>query len=60
VGDVSDAGSMTELEGATDIKDFSSATPELGKELLDKVVNQIVKFIPEFEKIEVPKTQEEP
>jgi hypothetical protein len=24
------------------------------------VVNQIVKFIPEFEKIEVPKTQEEP
>jgi len=60
VGDVSDAGSMTELEGATDIKDFSSATAEAGKELLDKVVNQLAKFIPEFEKIQVPKTQEEP
>jgi creatinine amidohydrolase len=60
VGDVSEAGSMTETEGATDVKDFSTATPELGKELLDKVVNQLAKFIPEFEKIEVPKTQEEP
>jgi creatinine amidohydrolase len=60
VGDVSDAGSMTEIEDATDVKDFSAATPELGKELLDKVVNQLAKFIPEFEKIEVPKTQEEP
>ena len=60
VGDVSEAGSMTELEDATDVKDFSMATPELGKELLDKVVNQLTRFIPDFEKIEVPKTQEEP
>lgn len=60
VGDVSEAGSMTELEGATDIKDFSAATPEAGEAFLDKVLNQLAKFIPEFEKIEVPKTQEEP
>ena len=60
VGDVSEAGSMTETEDATDVKDFSTATPELGRELLGKVVNQLAKFIPEFEKIEVPKTEEEP
>jgi creatinine amidohydrolase len=60
VGDVSEHGSMTEVEGASDVSDFSSATPELGKELLDKVVNQITRFIPEFEKIEVPRTIEEP
>ena len=60
VGDVSEAGSMTELEDATDVRDFSTATPERGKEFLEKVVDQLAKFIPEFEKIEVPKTQEEP
>ena len=60
VRDVSEAGSMTELEGATDIKNFSTATPDAGEKFLDKVVNQLAKFIPEFEKIEVPKTQEEP
>ena len=51
---------MTETEGATDVKDFSTATPELGRELLDKVIGQLADFIPEFEKIELPKPQEEP
>lgn len=60
VGDVSEHGSMTEIEGATEVKDYSAATPELGRELLDKVINQLADFIPEFEKIELPKPQEEP
>jgi len=57
--DITDYGSMTETEGAKETRDFSKATPAKGKQILDTLVNSLVNFAKEFEKVQLPKPPKE-
>jgi creatinine amidohydrolase len=52
--DVTNEGSMTETEDSKPITDFSSATPEKGKEILNHFVEYLVDFCREFERTQLP------
>jgi len=52
--DVTKEGSMTETEHSESITDFSFATSENGKKILDFYVKYLIDFCKEFEQIQLP------